>query len=152
MSSSASVHPNQLFSRSEVASPHYRGNLRRSLHSSYSEYERLIMKNRTAVSLFVLVLVLMFAPSHTAAQESPEGSRKIVTKVIPQYPNIARTMRLQGVVRVDVLVAPDGKVEYVEVKGGHPVLADAAQNALRQWKWAPAPHETHDSVELRFNP
>ena len=110
------------------------------------------MKNRTAVSLFVLVLVLMFAPSHTAAQESPEGVRKIVTKVIPQYPNIARTMRLQGVVRVDVLVAPDGKVEYVEVKGGHPVLADAAQNALRQWKWAPAPHETHESVELRFNP
>jgi outer membrane biosynthesis protein TonB len=51
-----------------------------------------------------------------------------------------------------VLVGPNGKVKYVDVKGGNPVLADAAQSALRQWKWEPSAHETHESVELRFNP
>jgi TonB family protein len=110
------------------------------------------MKNRIAVALFVFVpILMMFAPTQAPAQEA-EGARKVVNKVVPQYPTLARSMNLQGVVRVDVLVASDGKVKYVEVKGGHPVLADAAQNAVRQWKWAPAPRETHESVELRFNP
>jgi TonB family protein len=111
------------------------------------------MKNRIAVALFVFVpiLIMTFAPSQAPAQES-DGVRRVVNKVVPQYPSLARSMNLQGVVRVDVLVASDGKVKYVEVKGGHPVLADAAQNAVRQWKWAPAARETHESVELRFNP
>ena len=109
------------------------------------------MKNRIAVALFVLVPMLMFAPSQAPAQES-EGTRKVVTKVMPQYPSIARSMRLQGVVRVEVLVAPNGMVKLVEVKGGHPLLAQSAQNALREWKWEPAPRETRESVELRFNP
>ena len=110
------------------------------------------MKNRVAVALFVLVPTLMLAPSSAPAQETAEGARKVVNKVVPQYPNLARSMNLQGIVRADVLVAPDGKVKFIEVKGGHPVLVDAAQHALRDWKWAPAPHETHESVELRFTP
>jgi TonB family protein len=111
------------------------------------------MKSRTAIAVFVFVpiLIMTFTPRQAAAQEA-DGVRKVVNKVVPQYPSLARSMNLQGVVRVDVLVAPDGKVKYVEVKGGHPVLADAAQNAVRQWKWAPAPRESHESVELRFNP
>ncbi len=110
------------------------------------------MKSRIAVALFVLVPILMFAPGQAPAQELSEGGRKVVTKVLPQYPSLARSMNLQGIVRAEVLVGPDGKVKYVEVKGGHPVLADSAQNAIRQWRWAPAPRETHESVELRFNP
>ena len=113
------------------------------------------MGKRIAVGLFVfvtiLIVIMTFAPAQAPAQES-EGARKVVNKVVPQYPSLARSMNLQGVVRVEVLVAPDGKAKYVEVKGGHPVLADAAQNAVRQWKWAPAPRESHESVELRFNP
>ena len=110
------------------------------------------MKNRIAVALFVLLPVLMLGPSHASAQEPSEGGRKVVTKVVTQYPSLARTMNLQGVVRAEVLVAPNGTAKLVEVKGGHPLLAQAAQTALRQWKWAPAPRETHESVELRFNP
>src|SRR5271165_7262029 len=107
------------------------------------------MKNPIVVALLVFVPILIFAPALVPAQES-EGVRKVVNKVVPQYPSLARSMQLQGVVRADVLVAPDGKVKSIEVKGGHPVLVDAAQNALRVWKWAPAPRETHESVELRF--
>ena len=110
------------------------------------------MKNRIAVALFVLVPMLMLAPTLAPAQEPSEGSRKVLTKVVPQYPGLARSMRLQGIVRADVLVAPNGTVKSIEVKGGHPVLVDAAQNALREWKWQPGPRETHESIELRFNP
>jgi TonB family protein len=110
------------------------------------------MKNRILVALFVLVPMLTLAPTRTPAQESAGSGRRVVNKVIPQYPNLARSMNLQGVVRADVLVAPDGKVKFIDVKGGHPVLVDAAQHALHEWKWEPASHETHESVELRFNP
>jgi outer membrane biosynthesis protein TonB len=88
------------------------------------------MKNRIAVALFVLASMLMFAPSHVPAQEPSEISRKVVTRVTPQYPNLARTMNIQGSVRVDVLVAPNGTAKSIEVKGGHPLLARAAQDAL----------------------
>lgn len=108
------------------------------------------MKNRIAVALFALLSIVIFAPNHTHAQESTEGARKVLAKVQPQYPNIARTMNIQGSVRADVLVGPNGMAKSIEVKGGHPVLAQAAQDALRQWKWEPSPHETHEVVELRF--
>jgi TonB family protein len=110
------------------------------------------MQNRIAFALLVLVPLWMLTPSHAFAQEPSDGGRRVVTKVVPQYPSLARSMRLQGVVRADVLVAPNGTVKLIEVKGGHPLLVDSAQNALRGWKWEPGPRETHESVELRFNP
>lgn len=61
-------------------------------------------------------------------------------------------MALQGVVKVDALVAPDGTVKSVEIKGGHPVLAQAAANTVRRWKWEPALRESHELVEVRFSP
>ncbi len=109
------------------------------------------MKNQVSVVLLFLALMLMFSANRAPAQES-EGSRKVVIKVVPQYPSLARSMRIQGNVKADVLVAPNGKVKSVEVKGGHPLLGQAAQDAVRQWTWEPAAHETHESIELRFNP
>jgi TonB family protein len=108
------------------------------------------MKNRIAVALFVLLAMLMFAPGRLPAQEASEGTRKIVTKVSPQYPPVARRLGLQGVVKMEVVIAPNGTVKSVEVIGGHPMLADSAQNVVRQWKWEPASHETHQTVEMSF--
>jgi protein TonB len=110
------------------------------------------MKNKISVVVLFLALILMFPVNPAPAQVSFEGSRKVVTRVVPQYPNLARSMHIQGSVRTDVLVAPNGKVKSVEVKGGHPLLGQAAQDAVRQWMWEPAAHETHESIELRFNP
>ncbi len=59
-------------------------------------------------------------------------------------------MRIEGSVKADVLVAPNGTVKSVEIKGGHPLLVQSAQNALREWEWEPAPHETHEIIELKF--
>ncbi len=101
--------------------------------------------------LFILVSILTLATSPARSQETSEGTRKVLLRVPPQYPSVARSMRIEGVVRVDVLVAPNGTVRSVEVKGGHPMLAQSAQNAIRQWKWEPASRETHENVELKFS-
>lgn len=104
--------------------------------------------------LVVLVFVLasaLFAPLAGAQQETT-SKRRIVTRAVAPYPALARHMALAGVVKVDALVAPDGTVKTLDVKGGHPVLAQAAANAIRQWKWEPAPRESHELVEIRFSP
>ncbi len=61
-------------------------------------------------------------------------------------------MALAGIVRLEAVVSPDGSVKAVGVKGGHPVLAQAAVNAVRKWKWEPAPHESHEMIEVKFSP
>jgi len=108
------------------------------------------MKNR--IALFLLALsFLTLAGSYVLAQESSQSNRKVMEKVMPSYPSLARTMNIVGTVRADVTVAPNGKVRLVELKG-HPVLGQAAQDALQHWKWEPASRETHESVEFKFNP
>ncbi|MGC2184260.1 MAG: energy transducer TonB [Terriglobales bacterium] len=105
----------------------------------------------TAFLLF-LFSGLVLVPSSFAQQEQSEGGRRILTRVMPQYPEMARTMNLRGNVKAEALVEPNGVVKSVEVKGGHPVLVRAAQDAIYKWKWAPAAHETHEPIEVRFDP
>ena len=106
---------------------------------------------RIGVALPILLTLLVLAPVRISAQEPSEGMRKVVTRMVPQYPSLARSMHVQGSVKADVLVAPNGAVKSIEIKGGHPLLIQAVQTALHQWKWEPAPHETHESVELKFS-
>lgn len=110
------------------------------------------MTNHIAVAFFALLIVFSSTASPASAQDAIDANRKVVNKVVPQYPGLAREMKIAGSVRADVLVEPNGKVKSVEVKGGHPVLAQAAEDALRQWKWEPTGHESHEEVELRFTP
>lgn len=110
------------------------------------------MRNRLAIALLSLASLSLAGRNYSMAQESPESSRKILTRVMPQYPGLARSLNIQGNVRADVLVAPNGKAKSVAVVGGHPLLAQSAQDALRQWKWELAPHETHEIIEIKFKP
>jgi len=75
-----------------------------------------------------------------------------MNRIVPHYPELARSLNLKGIVRLEVLVAPDGKVKSVEVRGGNPVLAQAAENAIFKWTWAPAKHETREPIEVKFDP
>jgi TonB family protein len=107
----------------------------------------------TAIAVLVCCWALPFSPTVCSAQQpQPEVKRKVVNRVIPIYPEMARAMNLKGVVRVDVLVAGNGTVKSLSVKGGHPLLVQAAENALRKWKWEPTAHETREPVEFKFDP
>jgi TonB family protein len=111
------------------------------------------MLRRTAVALVLLLFVTFSLRTHCfSQQDDPQNKRKVVNKVTPQYPAWARTMNLRGTVKVEALVSSEGRVTKVNVKGGHPVLAQAALNAVREWKWEPAGHESTEPVEVKFDP
>ena len=105
-----------------------------------------------AVTVALVAIVVGVSPMSSFAQETSQAARKVVTRVTPQYPTMARNMNIRGSVKVELVVSPTGVVKSVEVKGGHPLLAQAAQSALREWKFEPAAHETRESIEIKFNP
>ena len=89
---------------------------------------------------------------YTAPAQLSESGRKIVLKIDPRYPDLARPMRLQGTVKLSVVVAPNGSVKSIEALGGSPLLVKASQEAVSKWKWNPAAQETTERIELRFSP
>ena len=78
-----------------------------------------------------------------------DSVRKVKSKVAPQYPELAKRMNIIGSVKLELLVAPNGQVKTVRILGGHPLLIDAAQNAVKQWKYEPGQEGT-ELVEIRF--
>jgi TonB family protein len=85
-------------------------------------------------------------------QQQTDSNRRVVVKVDPEYPHLARTMNITGVVKLEALVASNGSVKLLHVKGGHPVLAEAAAAAVNRWKWERTQQETTESVQIQFNP
>ncbi len=76
--------------------------------------------------------------------------RRAKSKVQPAYPDLARKMNLTGTVKVAVVVAANGTVKDAKVVGGHPVLATAALDAVRKWRFEPASIETSGVVDFKF--
>jgi TonB family protein len=78
------------------------------------------------------------APTPSAATPPPDSTVLVATKKIkPAYPPAAVPEKLQGQVIVRIVVDEDGDVENAEVISGNPVLADAAVDAAKQWKFKP---------------
>jgi TonB family protein len=72
--------------------------------------------------------------------------------VQPEYPELARKMNITGTVKVQVVVAPNGSVKDAKVVGGHPVLASAALDAVKKWRFEPAANESTGVVDFKFEP
>ena len=85
------------------------------------------------------------------AQEE-EGTRRAILKVKPAYPELARRTNVSGIVRLEVSVAPDGEVKQSKVLGGNPVLIQAAETAVRHWKFEADARQTVERVTFRFTP
>jgi TonB family protein len=102
--------------------------------------------------LVALSATMIFSPSSFFAQEQPEGQRKILSRVIPLYPELAAKIQMTGTVRVAVVVAASGKPKSTDVVGGNPLLAKSAVDALEKWRWASAPQETRELIQLNFHP
>lgn len=109
------------------------------------------MRIRTAVILILIFFSCELIGPAQNQQISNDSSRKLVRKVEPRYPELARRMNLSGTVKVVAVVAPDGSVRKVEPVGGSPLLVQAAENAISQWKFAIGT-ESRETVELHFTP
>jgi len=79
-----------------------------------------------------------------------ESKRKTKTKTAPQYPDLARRMNVAGKVKIEVVIAPDGHVKSARAVGGHPLLVQACQDAVKEWKFVAAPEESTQLIEFEF--
>ena len=87
-----------------------------------------------------------FAQQGTAEQ----GKRKVKTRVSAVYPDLARRMNVTGKVKIEIVIAPDGRVKSARVIGGHPLLIRPSVLAVKEWKFFPAAAETTQMVEFEF--
>lgn len=100
-----------------------------------------------------MALAIAFVAVPARAQsELAAIMRPVVKRVMPAYPVLARQINVRGSVRLEAAVAADGTVKTFTVKGGHPILVDAAEVAIRKWKYAPAAHESTELIEIHFDP
>ncbi|MBI1357520.1 MAG: TonB family protein [Acidobacteria bacterium] len=80
---------------------------------------------------------------------------KLLRKVAPAYPVLARQARIQGVVKLQAIIAEDGSIDELRVLSGHPLLIPSAIQAVKQWRYRPTllnnkPVRVVTQVDVRF--
>ena len=109
------------------------------------------MKARGCLMVLLAVSCCIgFAGLAQDQQPSSESRRRVVRRIEPHYPEMAKKMNISGTVKVFAVVAPDGTVKAVEPVGGSPLLVQASQYAVKEWKFAPAAAESKELIELHF--
>jgi TonB family protein len=88
-------------------------------------------------------------------QMSADTSEIVSHSVRPGYPLLARQMKVQGSVILQALINRDGSIQDLHVLAGPPILASAAQEAVRQWRFKPhfqgaEPVETQAKITVNF--
>ncbi|PYU48112.1 MAG: hypothetical protein DMG48_21475 [Acidobacteria bacterium] len=96
----------------------------------------------------LLAMTLGLGAANLQAQEG----RKALSNPAPTYPEVAKRLRLTGVVKVQVVIGADGRIKEKNVIGGHPILVSAVEDTLKNWKYAPASGETTTQLEFNFRP
>jgi protein TonB len=79
----------------------------------------------------------------------------LVRQVKPLYPSLARQARIQGVVVLQAVIGKDGTVQNLQVASGHPMLTQAAIEAVKQWRYKPyylngEPIEVATQISVNF--
>lgn len=118
------------------------------------------MTRHLATALFLLLTLAALAASQVATPTrvrvgSTQMADQIVKKVAPEYPPLARQARIQGSVILKVQINKSGDVVNLQLFSGHPMLAPAAIEAVKQWKYKPfllngEPVEVETSVTVNF--
>lgn len=110
-----------------------------------------MLRHITAVLLACCIGGIVFAYQPSFAQQEPiEAKRKVLSKVVPHYPELALQMHIAGSVKLQVIVASNGSSKNTKALGGHPLLVQAAIDAISKWKWAPSTQDTTELIEIKF--
>ena len=81
---------------------------------------------------------------------------RIINRVQPVYPALARQTRISGTVRLHAIIGKEGTIQQLEVMNGHPLLQQAALDAVRQWRYQPTllngePVEVDTTIDVIFS-
>jgi TonB family protein len=117
-----------------------------------SRTRRFLILQIAAVLSFATVLSVT---SNVFAQDGSSsavkaGGRKLKTSIEPEYPELARKMRITGTVRISATVTPDGHVRETKVLGGSPLLTVEAESAVKKARFEEGPKETVEIIEINF--
>jgi periplasmic protein TonB len=85
----------------------------------------------------VLMTAALFAQDAPKKVSKLDGLNNATSKVQPEYPQMARQLKIEGQVELEAVVAESGAVEKVNIVSGNPVLTRPAVDALKKWKFAP---------------
>ena len=94
-------------------------------------------------SVYLFAVLSVLSASQAPAQDGPkritqhEATDACVHKIQPEYPNVARQLKIQGVAELEAEITEDGSVEHVKTVSGSPVLTKAATEAFLKWKFKP---------------
>ena len=109
------------------------------------------MRSRwTQLAMSVMAVALLTSGVNAQQSNTDDAKRKVKTKISPTYPELARRMNVSGKVKIEVIITPDGHVRSSRVIGGHPLLVQSCQDAVKEWKFLPAPEETTQVIEFDF--
>jgi TonB family protein len=120
----------------------------------YPEGTGMKLRVRT-IGLTVALLVSTSAalvPKVRAQETSPDAAkRKVKTKIVPDFPPLARQLNVTGKVKIEATISPDGRVTSTKVVGGSPLLVSSALDAIKKWRFEAAPKESVEIIEFDFN-
>jgi TonB family protein len=114
----------------------------------------IVSQRLLVATLAALTLAVTVCPQPVRAQttQNDEILRRAKNRVQPTYPELARKMNIAGTVKIEVIVAPNGSVKEARIVGGHPVLASAALDAAKKWRFDPASAESSGVIDFKFEP
>ncbi|MGA2250457.1 energy transducer TonB [Terracidiphilus sp.] len=116
--------------------------MRKSLASTFLNFRQHLSSRFARVAF----LILLAASAVTARADE----RAIKTRVAPVYPELAKRMKISGSVSVQVTVDAEGKVTDAKATSGNRLLAGAAEDAVRKWKFVPGDGVSVITVEINF--
>ena len=87
------------------------------------------------------------------ASHAEEGL--LIRQIKPTYPPLAKQTRIQGTVVLQAIIARDGTIQQLRVASGHPILTQAAVEAVQQWRYRPyllngEPVEVETQITVNF--
>ncbi|WP_433967609.1 energy transducer TonB [Tunturiibacter gelidiferens] len=87
----------------------------------------------------------------TSMARAAEIQQPVVSRISPNYPAVARRMRVEGPVVVELTAMPDGSVKNVHAVSGHPLLMQAAEDCVSHWRFLPMAKAEHGTVSVIFS-
>jgi protein TonB len=106
------------------------------------------MRSNVIRLILALTAAVLFAQDAPKKVSKADGLNNATTKVQPEYPPVARQLKMEGQVELEALVGETGVVEKVSIVSGNPVLTKPAVDAVKRWKFTPFTSEGHTTKAL----
>jgi protein TonB len=92
---------------------------------------------KSLIILLVLGAAVLFGQGPLKKVTRAEAINGVTSKSQPDYPAMARQLKIEGTVELDAVITETGAVEDVSIVSGNPILTKPAAEAVKKWKFAP---------------